>query len=99
MLQYLRPVYPGQLHTIRLNAWNLVFVLDLALAPSLETIYGSISTMIQRGLPIRFGLVPMFTPGQNDMCRCLYRLCSHHSTHNGSGILLCCAGLRPGRDP
>ncbi|KAK8869940.1 hypothetical protein IAR55_000508 [Kwoniella newhampshirensis] len=64
---YMRPIYPGQFHTVRRNTWNLVFVLDLASVPSLDIIASSISPMIQRGLPIRFGIVPMFDLAVNDI--------------------------------
>ncbi|WVQ98589.1 hypothetical protein IAU59_005718 [Kwoniella sp. CBS 9459] len=66
-VQYMRQLYPGQFHTIRRNTWNLIFVLDLAQVPSLEIISSAVSPMIQRGLPIRFGIVPMFEPGQNNI--------------------------------
>jgi UDP-glucose:glycoprotein glucosyltransferase len=61
-------VYPGQFHSIRKNIYNLVFVVDYSLASSLDTIAGSISGMIRRGLPIRFGVVPMF-PDKDDLGR------------------------------
>nr|XP_018263998.1 UDP-glucose:glycoprotein glucosyltransferase [Kwoniella dejecticola CBS 10117]OBR86156.1 UDP-glucose:glycoprotein glucosyltransferase [Kwoniella dejecticola CBS 10117] len=64
---FLRQVYPGQFHTVRRNTWNLVFVLDLAQIASLDIIANAISPMIQRGLPIRFGVVPMFEPGKDDL--------------------------------
>ncbi|WVR05054.1 hypothetical protein IAU60_002066 [Kwoniella sp. DSM 27419] len=64
---YMRQLYPGQFHTIRSNTWNLIFVLDLAQVSSLEIVASSISPMIQRGLPIRFGIVPMFQPGSDDI--------------------------------
>ncbi|WRT66985.1 uncharacterized protein IL334_003951 [Kwoniella shivajii] len=64
---YLRQHYPGQFYTIRKNTWNLIFVLDLAQVSSLDIIANSISPMIQRGLPIRFGVVPMFQLGQDDI--------------------------------
>ncbi|KJE01643.1 UDP-glucose:glycoprotein glucosyltransferase [Cryptococcus gattii NT-10] len=63
---YMRPVYPGQFHTVRRNTFNLIFALDLSRISSLELIVHSISNMIQRGLPIRFGIVPVFEPGQQD---------------------------------
>ncbi|WWD15785.1 hypothetical protein CI109_100209 [Kwoniella shandongensis] len=63
---YMRHLYPGQFHTVRRNTWNLVFVLDLASVPSLDIITSAISPMIQRGLPIRFGVVPMFDPAVDD---------------------------------
>lgn len=68
--QYLRPAYQGQLHTIRRNTWNVILVLDLASAASLEIITQQVSHMIQRGIPIRFGIVPMFDASVNDICRC-----------------------------
>lgn len=71
---YLRPLYPGQFHTIRHNLWNLVLVLDMASISSLENIAGSISTMVQRGLPFRFGIVPMYTPGKEDISLQMARL-------------------------
>lgn len=70
-MQYMRPVYPGQFHTVRRNTFNLIFALDLSRISSLELIVHSISNMIQRGLPIRFGIVPVFEPGQqDDICKC-----------------------------
>ncbi|WVQ70245.1 uncharacterized protein L199_008471 [Kwoniella botswanensis] len=64
---FLRQLYPGQFHTVRKNTWNLIFVLDLAQVSSLDIIANSISPMIQRGLPIRFGVVPMFESGKDDI--------------------------------
>ncbi|WWC85342.1 uncharacterized protein L201_000205 [Kwoniella dendrophila CBS 6074] len=64
---YLRQVYPGQFHTVRKNTWNLIFVLDLAQVSSLDIIANAVTPMIQRGLPIRFGIVPMFEPGKEDI--------------------------------
>lgn len=61
-------MYPGQLHNIRRNAWNLIHVVDLSLVSSLETITGQISMMIQRNIPIRFGIVPMFDIDSQDIC-------------------------------
>lgn len=64
----MRPLYPGQLHTLRQNLYNIVLVLDLAQAMSLDTITSAVATMIQRGVPIRFGVVPMFNPAKDDLC-------------------------------
>lgn len=90
MGQYLRPLYPGQLHTIRHNTWNLVFVLDLSSAPSLDVIASSITTMIQRGLPLRFGIVPMITEEDDDLCEFPAREDDEltSSTADGQGVLL-----------
>ncbi|WVN85210.1 uncharacterized protein L203_100355 [Cryptococcus depauperatus CBS 7841] len=63
---YMRPLYPGQYHTVRQNTFNLIFVLDLSRLSSLDLIASSVSTMIQRGIPIRFGIVPTFTIAEED---------------------------------
>lgn len=63
----MRPLYPGQLHTLRLNIWHVVLVLDLSQGTALETAANAIGTMIQRGLPLRFGIVPMYDSGTDDM--------------------------------
>jgi UDP-glucose:glycoprotein glucosyltransferase len=76
----MRPIYPGQFHSVRRNTWNLVFVLDLASVPSLDVIATTASTLIQRGVPFRFGFVPMTTPGVDDMCT--YQACGHSGSAN-----------------
>ena len=70
-LQYLRPTYPGQLHTVRKNTWNVIMVLDFSLSTTLETVTQQIAHMVQRGIPIRFGVIPMFDSDTNDICRSL----------------------------
>ena len=67
-LQYLRPTYPGQLHTVRKNTWNVIMVLDLSLSTSLDVVTQQVAHMIQRGIPIRFGVIPMFDAEINDIC-------------------------------
>ena len=67
-LQYLRPTYPGQLHTVRKNTWNVIMVLDFSLSTTLETVTQQIAHMVQRGIPIRFGVIPMSDSGSNDIC-------------------------------
>lgn len=56
------------MHTIRKNTWNVILVLDLSLTTSLETITQQVSHMIQRGVPVRFGVVPMYDASINDIC-------------------------------
>ncbi|BEI94341.1 uncharacterized protein CcaverHIS019_0608000 [Cutaneotrichosporon cavernicola] len=57
---FLRPIHPGQLHYVRLNAWNAISVLDLASMRGAEMLASSISQLVQRNLPIHMGVVPMF---------------------------------------
>ena len=55
--QFLRPVYPGQLHSVKLNAYSVLFPLDFASKDDLSLLIDHISNFIQRNLPIRFGVV------------------------------------------
>ncbi|EIW69539.1 hypothetical protein TREMEDRAFT_44060 [Tremella mesenterica DSM 1558] len=86
MQGYLRPLYPGQFHSIRRNTFNLVFVLDLASVPSLDIIAASISGMIQRGVPVRFGIVPMVSPEQEDISMQMARVFLYAVKTFGRGV-------------
>jgi len=55
----LRGTFPGQFHTVRRNLNNIVVVLDLSRLDSLRFISGPVAQIISRGLPFRFGVVPM----------------------------------------
>ncbi|KAL1411228.1 killer toxin resistant protein [Vanrija albida] len=57
---YLRPMYPGQLHLISRNTWNIVIVVDLATLKGLDVILGSVTTLLGRSIPLHIGIVPMF---------------------------------------
>ncbi|KAI8978045.1 UDP-glucose:glycoprotein glucosyltransferase-domain-containing protein [Pilobolus umbonatus] len=52
-----QPIYPGQLHSIRKNLYNLLFIEDLATEKSLNRVINEIQPMIQRLLPVHVGLV------------------------------------------
>jgi len=52
-------MYPGQFPNIRLNIFNVVLVLDLSQTSALQFITGSISSIISRNFPFRFGVVPI----------------------------------------
>ena len=54
---YLRPVYPGQLHSLKRNAYSVIFPLDLAAKEDISLLIEHIANFIQRNLPIRFGIV------------------------------------------
>lgn len=43
-------------------------VLDLSLSTSLEVVTQQVAAMVQRGIPIRFGVIPMFDSETNDIC-------------------------------
>ncbi|KAH8825012.1 UDP-glucose:glycoprotein glucosyltransferase-domain-containing protein [Flagelloscypha sp. PMI_526] len=54
----LRPMYPGQFHQVKLNMFNIVLVADLSQMPALNLLGGTISSIIERAYPFRWGLVP-----------------------------------------
>lgn len=58
--QLLQRTYPGQIPPIGLNIFHMVFTADLTNVEDLHFISQVISIM-KRGIPIRFGLVPLIT--------------------------------------
>src|SRR5271170_1873150 len=72
----MRPLYPGQLHTIRKNIHHAVFVLDLSRKEDLSRLVEEIAMLVKRLIPIRFGivLVPGDTPGADTLARIFYHL-------------------------
>ena len=72
----MRPLYPGQLHTIRKNIHHAVFVLDLSKKEDLSRLVEEIATLVKRLIPIRFGIVvlPGDTPGADTVARLFYHL-------------------------
>lgn len=57
--QLLRPVYPGQFPSVKLNLYNIVLVVDLSQTSSLTFIGGPVANIINRNFPLRFGVVPI----------------------------------------
>ncbi|KAF7983169.1 hypothetical protein HWV62_23402 [Athelia sp. TMB] len=55
----LRPTYPGQFPSIKINLFNIIVVLDLSQYSSLQFIAGTIQSVVSRGYPWRFGFVPI----------------------------------------
>ncbi|KAG5985301.1 hypothetical protein E4U55_006781 [Claviceps digitariae] len=56
----LQRTYPGQIPPVGLNLFNMVFTADLSNAEDLHFI-SQVFLLINRGIPIRFGLVPLQT--------------------------------------
>jgi UDP-glucose:glycoprotein glucosyltransferase len=63
---YMRPLYPGQLHLIRRNTWNVILVLDLGSSRGIEVVASQASAMIMRNVPIHIGIVPSFKDKNSD---------------------------------
>ncbi|GAA5989455.1 hypothetical protein JCM10908_000480 [Rhodotorula pacifica] len=57
--ELLRPSYPGSMTQVARNLNNLVFVIDLSQPASLAHITQNIKQYVSRGVPIRFGVVPL----------------------------------------
>ena len=68
-------MYPGQFPTVKRNLFNIVLILDFSKIPSLRVLGGTISNIIERGIPFRFGLVPSTTSEESrKMARAVYWL-------------------------
>ena len=57
-VQLLRPMYPGQLPTVKQNIFNIVLVADLSQSSTLNFLGGMVSNVIERGFGYRWGVVP-----------------------------------------
>ncbi|CAG8627822.1 448_t:CDS:10, partial [Ambispora leptoticha] len=60
--ELLRPVFPGHLYYLRKNLFSVLYVVDLSTEEGLRLIDES-NTFVNRELPIRFGMVPLFFDG------------------------------------
>ncbi|TFY65772.1 hypothetical protein EVG20_g5315 [Dentipellis fragilis] len=75
----MRPTYPGQINVVRLNFYNAIVVVDLSRTSSLDYLLGIVSNMIERGFPIRFGIVPIAdTESGSKMAKLFYYLVDTH---------------------
>ncbi|KAG1175838.1 hypothetical protein G6F70_003865 [Rhizopus microsporus] len=82
IMEILKPTYPGQLHPIRKNIYNLLLVEDLASTASLSRIVNEIQTMIKRTIPIRFGLIA-FVEDDNSASTLMARALYYFIKNNG----------------
>ncbi|KIY66670.1 glycosyltransferase family 24 protein [Cylindrobasidium torrendii FP15055 ss-10] len=75
IFQLLRPTYPGQMPTVKLNLFNVVLALDLSQPNALAFLSNAVPNLINRNLPFRFGLVPLIeTENGAMMARLFYFL-------------------------
>ncbi|KAG5636220.1 hypothetical protein H0H81_008754 [Sphagnurus paluster] len=83
----LRPSYGGLPH-VRLNIFNVIMVLDLSQTTSLSFIAGPMANIIDRNLPLRFGLVPLSeTKDGARMARLFYHLVHNYGRKKTLGFL------------
>jgi hypothetical protein len=65
--------------TVRLNLFNVVLTLDLSQTSSFTFMAGPMANMIERGIPLRFGLVPIVEGSEGKkMARLFYHLMKDH---------------------
>jgi UDP-glucose:glycoprotein glucosyltransferase len=75
----LRPLYPGQAAAVRLNLYNVVLVFDFARSSSLQFITNTLSMLIDRMYPVRFGIVPIIeTEDSVKMAKVFYYLIQNY---------------------
>ncbi|BGP08072.1 killer toxin resistant protein [Rhodotorula toruloides] len=64
--ELLRPVYPGSMNLVARNLNNVVFVLDLTRPGALSLVVEHIKQFVGRGIPVRFGVVPVVGASSED---------------------------------
>src|SRR6266550_6293999 len=81
----MRPIFPGQFPSIKRNLFNIVLILDLLKPTSLHILGGTVSDIIDRGIPSHFGLVPSTTSDESrKMAKAVYWLFNNGpETHDG----------------
>ncbi|KAI0042052.1 glycosyltransferase family 24 protein [Auriscalpium vulgare] len=55
----MRPMYPGQVPGIKLNLFHTILAMDLSKTDSLQFLTNTVTMVISRLFPVRFGLVPL----------------------------------------
>lgn len=74
-------MHPREFHNIKKNIFNIITVVDLTNTNTLGFVSASIMTLIDRGYPFRFGIVPIVeTEGSLKMARLLYWLNDTYGT-------------------
>lgn len=81
----LTPQRPGNFQPARKNLWNVVLVLDLSTRTGLHTISQTVTSVIRRGIPFRFGLVPLFNSDPSSPGSVMARLLHHMIKQHGRG--------------
>ena len=52
-------MYPGALPNVKANLFNVILVVDLSKISTLNFLAGAVSSIINRDIPLRFGMVPV----------------------------------------
>jgi UDP-glucose:glycoprotein glucosyltransferase len=74
-VQLLQRTYPGQLPSVRRDIHNAIVPVDFTSKEGVFAVVETILGLIQRGIPIRWGLVPNTNaPGAADQAKVVYHL-------------------------
>ncbi|EJD40203.1 hypothetical protein AURDEDRAFT_70440 [Auricularia subglabra TFB-10046 SS5] len=88
-----RPMFPGQFPHIKQNLWNVILALDLSQSASLNFIAGSVSNIIQRNFPFRWGIVPLIeSDNAAKAARLFYYLIDNYGRAKTTQFLMDLAG-------
>jgi UDP-glucose:glycoprotein glucosyltransferase len=75
IVQLLQRSYPGQLPAVRRDIHNVIVPVDFTSKESVFQVVETVLGLIQRGIPIRWGLVPdTNTPGAAEQAKVVYHL-------------------------
>jgi hypothetical protein len=87
LIKLLRPLYPGQAPTVRRNMYNVVLLLDLARPFSLRFITNTLSMLVDRLFPVRFGIVPIVETEEGvKMAKVFYYLVQNYGRQKTMGF-------------
>lgn len=76
--QLLQRTFPGQMPPIGLNVFNLVVPVDLSNSDDVKVV-NQIASIMSRGIPIRFGLVPLTSTAEaTAQAKVMYHLLENH---------------------
>jgi UDP-glucose:glycoprotein glucosyltransferase len=68
-------MYPGQLPSVRRDIHNAIVPIDFTHAPDVSSVVDTIMSLVKRGIPLRWGLVPQtLTEGASEQARVVYYL-------------------------
>ena len=59
-------MYPGQLPNVRRNLFNAVLILDLSKTNNLQFVAGTVASLIERNIALRWGVVPTVSSPESE---------------------------------
>jgi UDP-glucose:glycoprotein glucosyltransferase len=73
--QLLQRTYPGQLPSVRRDIHNAIVPVDFTSLPDISAVVDTILSLVERGIPLRWGLVPQtLKPGALEQAKVVYYL-------------------------